>query len=242
MHNNFSFKEYGAIIYSIQEHLPILDYTEVTDLTEKFCVIRHDVEFSVDRAYSLALYEHSLGIKTSFMFQIRNNCYNTFSEQNLTKIKSIASMGHKIGLHAHMDALKDLSCIEDYILNDINTLSLFTGFNIDRFSFHRPKKEHLKLNLVIKNIINTYEKKYFHFTEKLDNLNVTYLADSQHKWSYGHPLSLNMEAISKLQLNAHPYSWTKKGFDNRENFINILSEKNNELKKSMIDECKNFPL
>lgn len=242
MHNNFSYKEYGEIINSIQEYLPIIDYNEVTDLTEKFCVIRHDVEFSVDRAHNLALYEQSLGIKTSFMFQIRNNCYNTFSDQNLAKIKSIASMGHKIGLHAHMDALKDINYIEDYIINDINILSLFTGLNIDRFSFHRPKKEYLKLNLIINNIINTYEKKYFHFNEKLYNLNVTYLADSQHKWSYGHPLNLNIESINKLQINSHPYSWTEKGLDNRQNFVTILSEKNNELKKSINNECKNFPL
>ena len=242
MHNNFSYKEYGEIISSILKYLPILDYNEVTDLTEKFCVIRHDVEFSVDRAYDLALYEHSLGIKTSYMFQIRNNCYNTFSDKNLEKIKNIAFMGHKIGLHSHMNALQDINFIEEYIKNDINILSLFTGYNIDRFSFHRPKKEYLKLNLNIHNIINTYDKKFFHLTEKLNNLNITYLADSQHKWNYGHPLNLNLESINKLQLLTHPYSWTEKGLDNRENFIALLSEKNNELKKSINNECKNFPL
>ena len=94
----------------------------------------------MDIAHILALYEQSLGIKTSFMFQIRNNCYNSFSDKNLAKIKSIASMGHKIGLHAHMDSLQDINSIEDYIKNDINILSLFTGYNIDRFSFHRPIK------------------------------------------------------------------------------------------------------
>ena len=91
MHNNFSYKEYGEIISSIQKHLPILDYSEVNDSTEKFCVIRHDVEFSVDRAFNLALYEHSLGIETSYMFQIRNNCYNIFFFFYLSKIKNIAT-------------------------------------------------------------------------------------------------------------------------------------------------------
>ena len=242
MHNNFSYQEYKKIISFVKEHLPIIDYSEVTHFTEKFCVIRHDVEFSVDRAYELALLEHSLGIKTSYMFQIRNNCYNTFSNKNLKKIKSIVSMGHKIGLHAHMDMLKDINLLKDYIINDINILSLITGINIDRFSFHRPKKEYLKLNLKIDKIINTYDKKYFHFSEKLDKLRVIYLADSQHKWSYGHPLNINLTSINKLQLNTHPYSWTNKGFDNKQNFITLLSEKNDELKNSINNECKNFPL
>lgn len=242
MHNKFSFKEYKDIISTIQNNLPIIDYSEVTDITKKFCVIRHDVEFSVDRAYDLALYEQSLGIETSYMFQIRNNCYNIFSDRNLSKIKNIASMGHKIGLHAHMNALQDINLIENYIENDVHVLSSFMGYNIDRFSFHRPKKEYLKLNLNIPNIINTYDKKYFHLTENLNNLDITYLADSQHKWNYGYPLSLNLQSINKLQLLTHPYSWTKKGLDNKENFITLLSEKNNELKNSMNNECKNFPL
>ena len=137
MYNKFSYEEYGEIISSIQKYLPILDYSEIEKTTEKFCVIRHDVEFSIDRAYDLAVYEHSLGIETSYMFQIRNNCYNTFSDKNLSKIESIAGMGHKIGLHAHMNALKDIKYIDSYIKNDVNILSALTGFVIDRFSFHR---------------------------------------------------------------------------------------------------------
>jgi len=242
MHNSFSHTEYGEIISSIQKHLPILDYSEINKSTSKFCVIRHDVEFSVDRAYDLALYEYSLGIKTSYMFQIRNNCYNTFSDKNLSKIESIAGMGHKIGLHAHMNALKDIKYIDSYIKNDVNILSTLTGFVIDRFSFHRPKKEYLELNLTIPNIINTYDKKYFHLTENLNNLNISYLADSQHKWNYGYPLNSNLKSINKLQLLTHPYSWTKEGLDNKENFITLLTEKDNELRNSINDECKNFPL
>tara|TARA_R110000782_G_scaffold14094_2_gene42420 strand:- start:177 stop:899 length:723 start_codon:yes stop_codon:yes gene_type:complete len=240
MYNKFSFKEYGEIISSIQKYLPILDYIEVTEDTEKFCVIRHDVEFSIDRAHDLALYEHSLGIETSYMFQIRNNCYNTFSDKNLSKIESIVGMGHKIGLHAHMNALKDTKYIDSYIQNDINILSGLTGFVIDRFSFHRPKREYLELNLNVHNIINTYDKKYFHLTEDLDNLNITYLADSQHKWNYGHPLDL--KPVNKLQLLTHPYSWTKKGFDNDKNFKTLIKERNLELKHSINNECKNFTL
>ena len=248
MYNKFSYEEYGEIISSIQKYLPILDYSEIEKTTEKFCVIRHDVEFSIDRAYDLAVYEHSLGIETSYMFQIRNNCYNTFSDKNLSKIELIAGMGHKIGLHAHMNALKDIKYIDSYIKNDINILSALTGFVIDRFSFHRPKREYLELNLNIQgrlpfsstNIINTYDKRYFHLTEDLNNLNITYLADSQHKWNYGHPLDL--KPVNKLQLLTHPYSWTEKGFDNDLNFETLIEEKNLELKHSISNECKNFTL
>ena len=242
MHNSFSYREYGEIISSIQKYLPVLDYSEVNNSTNKFCVIRHDVEFSVDRAYELALWEHELGIQTSYMFQIRNNCYNSFSNESLEKIRAISNMGHNIGLHAHMGALMDINTIYSYIKNDINILSSLTGLNINRFSFHRPKRQYLELNLNIPNIINTYSEEYFHLTDNLSNLNITYLADSQHKWGYGHPLNLDFKHVNKLQLLTHPYSWTKKGLDNKENFSTLLSEKNLELKNSINNECKHFPL
>lgn len=242
MHNKFSYTEYKDIILLIQANLPILDYKEVSKATERFCVIRHDVEFSVDRAFNLALIEQDLGIQTSYMFQIRNNCYNTFSDINLKKINAIADMGHHIGLHAHMSGLRNINNINLYIQNDIKILSSLLGLKINRFSFHRPKKDHLEKNVNIPNVINTYNEKYFHLTNNLKNLNITYLADSQHKWNYGYPADLDFTKTNKLQLLTHPYSWSKKGLDNKENFRVLLSEKDKELRNSINNECKNFSL
>lgn len=241
MREKFNYKEYSNIISHIREHLPIVDFAEITNATEKFCVIRHDVEFSIDRALDLAILESRIGVKSSYMFQIRNNCYNAFSDLNLSKIKHINSLGHKIGLHAHMGALNNIEFIGDYIVRDIEIFSSLIGFELDRFSFHRPKKEHLICNLEIPNIINTYGPNYFHFTEDFKDLNVTYLADSQHLWNYGYPLDLDFKSIFKLQLNCHPYSWTEVGFANNENFLALLMEKDRELKISISNECKNFP-
>ena len=50
----FSYNEYKNIIQLVKTHLPIIDFSEVTEETDKFCVLRHDIEFSVDRAYELA--------------------------------------------------------------------------------------------------------------------------------------------------------------------------------------------
>ena len=74
MHNRFSYDEYKEIISLIQEHLPIVSFNDVIDNNlEEYCVIRHDVEFSVDRSLQLAQLEHELGIQTTYLFQIRNN-------------------------------------------------------------------------------------------------------------------------------------------------------------------------
>ena len=56
----FSYNEYRNMISLIHNHLPIVDFTDVTDKTDKFCVLRHDIEFSIDRAYELAKVEKKL--------------------------------------------------------------------------------------------------------------------------------------------------------------------------------------
>ena len=57
----FSYTEYKNIIALITGHLPIVDFKEALRL-DKFCVIRHDIEFSIDRALKLAVIERELSV------------------------------------------------------------------------------------------------------------------------------------------------------------------------------------
>ena len=95
----FSFNEYKNIINLIKEHLPIMDFSDIEKNTKKFCVLRHDIEFSVDRAYKLAKLENKLGVTSTYTVQLRNNTYNALSEKNIELIKKIKDLGHHIGLH-----------------------------------------------------------------------------------------------------------------------------------------------
>jgi hypothetical protein len=182
----FSYTEYKNIINLIRNHLPIIDFSDVTKDTKKFCVLRHDIEFSIDRAYELAKVEKELGV--------------------------------------------------------ISMLEYYYGFYIDRFAFHRPKKEYLKEYFQLDGKINCYDRKYFqYFDEKPDELDVLYLADSNHEWKYGYPLDFDFSKVDKLQLLTHPYSWTEHGGDNYRNFLSLIRERNNELSHSMNTETNTFP-
>ena len=77
----FSYNEYRNIIKLVNSHLPILDFSDITKNTDKFCVLRHDIEFSIDRAYELAKIEKDLGVVSTYTVQVRNNTYNALSEK-----------------------------------------------------------------------------------------------------------------------------------------------------------------
>lgn len=240
MPNAFSYSEYMSIIEYYKLNHSIMDFSHVSIETEQYCVIRHDVEFSVDRALSLAQFESNvLDINSTYLFQIRNNCYNLASDVNLEKIYAIHALGHKVGLHIHLGlACKDDE-LNDYILNEAQLFEALTGLKVDRFSYHRPNASILKDYLEIPGLINCYDKKFFHHYDiPHNNLDVKYFTDSRHSWQHGHPLQ---EKHQKVQILTHPYSWTETGHSNTENYRSLLIEKDNELRESINRETSTFP-
>ncbi len=238
----FSYNEFRNLINMVQQHLPIIDYKDVKDNTKKFCILRHDIEFSIDRAYKLAKIEKELGVVSTYTVQVRNNTYNALSEKNINLISKIRNLGHHIGLHQNPPSSLKLDTLKDYIMRDITILEDSYGFEIDRFAFHRPKKEYLNCYVELENKINCYNRKFFHFFDKRpESLDILYLADSNHKWKYGYPLDFDFSKINKLQLLTHPFSWSEKGGDNYGNFVSLIRERNDELVNSMNTETNTFP-
>ena len=238
----FSYNEYKNMISLVGKHLPIVDFSDIKDDTEKFCVLRHDIEFSIDRAYELAKVEKEIGVSSTYTVQLRNNTYNALSEKNIDLIRKIKDLGHQIGLHQNPPVGMNPEQLGQYIVSDLVILEHFYGFTIDRFAFHRPKKEYLREYVNLESKINCYDRKFFHyFEEKPDKLDVTYLSDSNHQWKFGYPLDYDFSKINKLQLLTHPYSWTEKGGDNYGNYLSLIRERNKELLYSMDTETNTFP-
>ena len=246
MGNRFSYDEYKEIISLIQEYLPIVDFNDVIDNNlDKYCVIRHDVEYSLDRALELAKLENELNIKSTYCIQVRNNIYNAISDKNIELVKQIHTLGHEIALHQDPPAGLDDFGLQKYLLQDIGVLSMYYDLPIKIFSYHRPKQEYLQKYFTVKDLINTNGNKFFHYfngkgTIKPEERDVTYLADSNHLWKWGDPKDVDFSKINKLQMNMHPYSWSKEGFENLENTIQVVKERTQELTHSMT-EIKTFP-
>ena len=222
-------------------------YMDYYDAMEKddFIVVRHDIEFSIERAYKLALLESEHKFYTSYFVQLANNTYNALSQRNLDLLKAIASLGHHIGLHYNAASISDLGEIQDGIILQADILSAFLDIRIDRFSFHRPSPMVLKSNMMISGLINVYSKEFFTFTEDVSTLSVNdvqYLSDSNHQWKYGQPTSEWINRHQKLQCLFHPLSWSEYGFNHIDCFKLLTQEKHTELITSINDEWKYFHL
>ena len=242
--NNFSYEHYLQLIQRIKATIPLVDFASIRPEEQCFFILRHDVEFSVEKAYELAKLEHDkLGIQTSYFFQVRNYTYNPFAFKNLSLIKEIAAMGHKIGLHVNMTGVQQTQEVISLIKNDVLLLQNGLGLSVDRFSFHRPSHAILAANIKIEGLINTYDPLFFHYYDKNPpkELKIYYFSDSEHRWKYGDPLSILEKPIPKIQLLIHPYSWSVSGLDNLNNFQEIIKLKQTMLLQAMSEECHHFP-
>jgi hypothetical protein len=243
MKRAFSFDYYNEIIDVIKKSGKSHTFDEIDKNTDKFVIMRHDVEFSVERAYNLAAFENTKNFHSSYFFQLTNNTYNLLSRKNRDLVLEIITMGHNVGLHFHLNGMSDINKIKEQIKNEIKIMGLMLGRKIDSFSIHRPTTDVLRDTIRLEGIINAYDDLFFCFTENVtaNPPKIKYLSDAKHQWNYG--LEPNEETINKydkIQILIHPYSWTKNGYDNAGNFKTLISEKNQELISTIDSECKHF--
>lgn len=245
---SFSFDEYFNIIQHLSKNRNIIDFSQVNENSKNFILLRHDVEYSPDRALKLAIFESSINVSSSYFFQVRNNTYNLLSKRNIEICHKIRELGHSIGLHVHLDSITrnvvSQKKVKELIKTDIKIMNAVLGFKVDRFSYHRPTREVLNFDNNFFNLYNAYNKKYFTLCEDINKIQKhqpKYISDSNHNWKSMHPFEKSIDVYDKLQLLTHPFSWTKEGYNNLENFDFLIKEKKKELVMSVDSEIKTFP-
>lgn len=156
-------------------------------------------------------------------------------------LNEMSQMGHHIGLHYHMGLKTDTEAIKKEIAMQAEVLEKMTGIVIDRFSFHRPPSNVLNREISVKGLINMYGREFFVYTDQIDeNIEVKYIADSNHQWKYGYPDTKTFNKYQKIQLLVHPLSWSEQGADHVRNFQMLTQEKHDDFVATVEAEWKIF--
>jgi len=175
------------------------DYIESS---EKVLLLRHDVDFDLAKALEMAKVENSLGVRSTYFFLLSSSSYNLLAPESLRLINNLKYLGHEVSLHFDPTVYKDFL----YGLNEeVEIFEKVVQTKVRAISFHRPAKDLLNNKVKLpKNIVHTYEEKYFKHTK--------YISDSGGKFKYGHPLDSNEFRNRKnMQLLTHPIWWFTEG-------------------------------
>ena len=117
----FSFDDYRQIIKLIKETGKYATYEEAKNKDE-FIIMRHDVEYSVERAYALSKVEESMDFRSTFFFQWTNNSYNILSRKNRDILTDMHERGQNIGLHFALNGMTDMKLIRERIKQEMDML------------------------------------------------------------------------------------------------------------------------
>ena len=238
----FSYDDYREILRLIKATGLAADYGEAVN-RDAFIIMRHDVEYSVDRAYALSKVEEAEDFHSTYFFQWTNNSYNILSRKNRDIITDMHERGQNIGLHFALNGMTDMNLIRERIRQEMDMLSDMLGFEIRWFSIHRPSPSVLAENIKLPGILNAYQDEFFTFNPNLTPdtpLKVKYMSDANHIWRYGYPDAANIGGYRKIQILVHPFAWTAHGYDNEENYRTLIDEKYTEMLDSIDHECKDF--
>lgn len=238
----FSFNDYREIIRLIKETGLACTYEEAIR-RDRFILMRHDVEYSVERAFLLSKVEESMDFRSAFFFQWTNNSYNILSRKNRDILTEMHERGQHIGLHFALNGMTDMKLVRERIKKEADMLSDMLGFAITTFSIHRPSPDVLRENIKIKGLLNAYQDDFFTFDKNASatsDLRIKYMSDANHVWRYGYPDEKEIRSHDKIQILTHPFAWTKQGYNNLDNYKSLVNEKYLELIDSIDNECKDF--
>lgn len=171
----------------------------LTARTDTF--IRHDVDYDLQCAVEMAIFEAKLGITSTYYIRCRAEEYNPFGRESREKLRMIQVLGHTLGLHVDLglhrganvsDAMMEKACEND--------LGLFVagGYAMSRrVSFHAPPHD-------------VYGRDFRWFDHALGtDKPVRYVADSRGVFRRNPETALAMadEMGPPVQLNLHPEWW-----------------------------------
>ncbi len=185
------------------------DYPKINKF-RKIILLRHDIDFNIERALEVAKIDNNLGIKATYFVRLHAKDYNPFEFKAYTILREILKMGHEIGLHS--EAL-DVSHItkenpveifkrEKEILESILNIKIasaaqhgdFTGIsrNYANYFFGKYKKEDVRI------LYQPFEDRFFKAMK--------YISDSLGSWREG-CMCQHIGKFDRLQICTHPNYW-----------------------------------
>jgi hypothetical protein len=165
--------------------------------------IRHDIDFSINKALQFAEFEATLGIKSMYYVLANGLYYNPYQQENIQKLKMIRELGHAIALHFDLTSLRDAD--PETQSNNIQAhralLEYSTISEINYITFHKP------LNGVQPTfeLLQELNKVELYYPDS--NRAYKYISDSGSNWRED-PKQVALE-YPNVQLNTHPVWWAE---------------------------------
>ena len=170
--------------------------------SEKTVILRHDVDYSLQKAVELSETEKDIYCGATYFILISTNFYNVHSKSSRECIDMIIKNGGNIGLHFDETqyCIQTEEELKECVSMETDILSGIIGMKVDVVSMHRPSEKFLTSDIEFTDIINSYSKVYFN--------DMKYLSDSRRHWRENVDEIIEQGNYQRLHILTHPF-WYK---------------------------------
>jgi hypothetical protein len=196
------------IEFTHQGYLDLLQF--ITDLNYKmvsfreipsdgpYVIVRHDVDFSLEKALDMARLDHAAGVTSTFFFLVTTPYYNALSEHGVRIIQEIMGLGHECGLHYDCTGFERLS--SDARLRRVDRLAHCledaAGAPIRVIAQHKPASSPIRQEFP--SYIDAYSAPFFKDIGYVSDSRMLFRVPGVHAFFREHPRS---------QMVIHPIWW-----------------------------------
>lgn len=226
----FSYEAYGRMIELLRTNgYQICPYQEEYQ-SDRVCVLRHDVDNSLDKALEFAEYEKELGVRSTYFILVRSDFYNPFSKKNAGTIRRIQELGHDIGLHFDEKYLEgqEQKEISSVIAAEAECMGRLLGIAVNSVSMHRPSPEALQADYRIPGLVNSYSQRFFR--------EFKYVSDSRRNWREDVCEIIRSGEFAQLHILTHPIWYSRKERSVRETLLDFICRADEERYRALTGE------
>lgn len=172
-------------------------------------VLRHDVDWSPERARRMAELEADRGVTATYFVLVTSPFYNVLTRETRDALATIESLGHRIGVHfsTHQYWREDpgADAVTERVREEQAVLDTVVDDVADAVSFHIPPD--WVLGVDYHGFTNAYAPTYFE--------EMAYTADSNQRWREDPPFDGAIP--DRVQVLVHPGVWADddQGFEER---------------------------
>ena len=157
----FTYGQYRKLIEKMKKVNRIYTFKAIKDGTASGIILRHDIDFDIEKAYSFSKIEEEENIRSSYFVLTTSDAYNPCSLKNRQLLKKMNDAGFEIGLHFDPSIYEELNDeqLADKADTECSILENITGDKIETVSLHCPSLH--KRYPVFKKYKNAYAEEFF---------------------------------------------------------------------------------
>lgn len=207
-----SLESYGSILRRANElgysFVSFEDFSAIQETRQGSILLRHDVDYSVELALSLARTNADHGAMGTFFVQLRSPVYNLLEERNLAYLREIADSGQRLALHHRYPAG---GCQADELLaaikQDLQICQQESGCEFESvIAWHNPAAELVGAQspLASSGLLSSYAPPFFADGHYFSDSNLRNMPEDFLRF-------LGDNSGTFLQLLFHPLYWVLGG-------------------------------